>query len=103
MRAAIDLAKTRSRTIWIDCDVLQADGGTRTAGDQWAHLFGACPLAVQRLMADGKLAEQTRCCTRSRGGERRGLWGHTARCLRFVLHGRRRRRGGHESGDEFGG
>src|ERR1051325_3144923 len=31
MRAALDLDKIGSRTIWIDCDVLQADGGTRTA------------------------------------------------------------------------
>src|SRR5512143_3580419 len=31
MRAAIDLDKLGSRTIWVDCDVLQADGGTRTA------------------------------------------------------------------------
>src|SRR5512133_2783535 len=32
MRAAIDLEKIGPRTIWIDCDVLQPDGGTRTAG-----------------------------------------------------------------------
>src|SRR5215469_15028317 len=31
MRAAIDLEKLGPRTIWVDCDVLQADGGTRTA------------------------------------------------------------------------
>src|SRR5208337_2412957 len=31
MRAAIDLEKVSTRTIWVDCDVLQADGGTRTA------------------------------------------------------------------------
>src|SRR4051812_28896058 len=31
MRAAIDSGKIGPRTIWIDCDVLQADGGTRTA------------------------------------------------------------------------
>ena len=31
MRAAVDLKKLGSRTLWIDCDVLQADGGTRTA------------------------------------------------------------------------
>src|SRR4026208_2537667 len=31
MRAAIDLQKVGARTIWIDCDVLQADGGTRAA------------------------------------------------------------------------
>src|SRR5437016_12162709 len=31
MRAAVDLEKLGPRTIWVDCDVLQADGGTRTA------------------------------------------------------------------------
>ncbi len=31
MRAAVDLSRIGQRTIWIDCDVLQADGGTRTA------------------------------------------------------------------------
>jgi ribonuclease PH len=31
LRAAVDLKKMGERTIWIDCDVLQADGGTRTA------------------------------------------------------------------------
>lgn len=31
LRAAVDMAKLGERTIWIDCDVLQADGGTRTA------------------------------------------------------------------------
>lgn len=31
LRAAVDLSKLGERTIWIDCDVLQADGGTRTA------------------------------------------------------------------------
>jgi ribonuclease PH len=55
MRAAIDLAKIGPRTIWIDCDVLQADGGTRTAAISGS--FVALSLAVKRLMADGKLAE----------------------------------------------
>lgn len=31
LRAAVDLDKTGERTIWLDCDVIQADGGTRTA------------------------------------------------------------------------
>jgi ribonuclease PH len=55
LRAAIDLEKVGSRTIWIDCDVLQADGGTRTAAITGA--FVALALAVKKLMADGKLAE----------------------------------------------
>jgi ribonuclease PH len=55
MRAAIDLAKIGPRTIWIDCDVLQADGGTRTAAISGS--FVALSIAIRRLIADGKLAE----------------------------------------------
>jgi len=55
MRAAIDLEKLGSRTIWVDCDVLQADGGTRTAAITGSYV--ALSLAVAKLMAEGKLAE----------------------------------------------
>ena len=55
IRAAVDLEKIRSRTIWIDCDVLQADGGTRTAAINGA--FVALHLAVKRLLAENKLTE----------------------------------------------
>src|SRR6202030_2824250 len=55
MRAAIDLEKLGARTIWIDCDVLQADGGTRTAAI--AGAFVALSLAVKKLLAEGKLKE----------------------------------------------
>jgi ribonuclease PH len=55
MRAAIDLEKIGPRTIWVDCDVLQADGGTRTAAITGA--FVALSIAVRRLIADGKLKE----------------------------------------------
>jgi ribonuclease PH len=55
MRAALDLEKVGSRTIWVDCDVLQADGGTRTAAITGA--FVALSLAVNKLMAEGKLAQ----------------------------------------------
>jgi ribonuclease PH len=55
MRAAIDLGKLGARTIWIDCDVLQADGGTRTAAISGS--FVALSLAIRRLVAEGKLAE----------------------------------------------
>jgi ribonuclease PH len=55
MRAAIDLEKLGPRTIWIDCDVLQADGGTRTAAISGS--FVALSLAVRRLMAESKLSE----------------------------------------------
>ena len=55
MRAAIDLGKLGPRTIWIDCDVLQADGGTRTAAISGS--FVALSLAIRRLMAEGKIGE----------------------------------------------
>ena len=54
LRAAIDLDKLGSRTIWVDCDVLQADGGTRTAAITGAYV--ALSLAIRRLIAEGKLA-----------------------------------------------
>src|SRR5882757_5836274 len=55
MRAAINLEKVGPRTIWVDCDVLQADGGTRTAAITGAYV--ALALAVRKLMAEKKLAE----------------------------------------------
>ncbi len=53
MRAAINLEKLGPRTIWVDCDVLQADGGTRTAAITGAYV--ALSLAVRRMLAEGKL------------------------------------------------
>jgi ribonuclease PH len=38
LRAVVDLARLTERTIWIDCDVLQADGGTRTAAISGAYV-----------------------------------------------------------------
>ncbi len=55
MRAALDLEKLGPRTIWVDCDVLQADGGTRTAAITGAYV--ALVMAVRRLIAAGKLSE----------------------------------------------
>src|SRR5580698_230404 len=55
MRAAIDLEKLGQRTIWVDCDVLQADGGTRTAAITGAYV--ALSLAVKKMQADGKLKD----------------------------------------------
>jgi ribonuclease PH len=54
MRAAIDLEKIGQRTIWLDCDVLQADGGTRTAAITGS--FVALSLAVRKLRDKGTLA-----------------------------------------------
>jgi len=55
LRTAVDLKKLGSRTACIDCDVLQADGGTRTASITGA--FVALNLAVNKLLAEGKLKE----------------------------------------------
>jgi ribonuclease PH len=55
MRAAIDLEKLGTRTIWIDCDVLQADGGTRTAAITGSYV--ALALAIRKMMSAGKLLE----------------------------------------------
>ncbi len=55
MRAALDLDKLGERTIWVDCDVVQADGGTRTAAITGAYV--ALVLAIRRLLADGRLPE----------------------------------------------
>ena len=53
MRAALNLDKIGSRTVWIDCDVLQADGGTRTASITGGYV--ALSLALAKLKASGLL------------------------------------------------
>jgi len=55
LRAVFDLKKLGERTIALDCDVLQADGGTRTASITGA--FVAAQDAVNTLLAAGKIAE----------------------------------------------
>jgi len=55
MRATLDLDKLGQRTICVDCDVLQADGGTRTAAITGAYV--ALVIAIRRLIASGKLKE----------------------------------------------
>jgi ribonuclease PH len=55
LRAGIDLEAIGSRTLWIDCDVLQADGGTRTASITGASV--AIAMACHRLMQEGKIAK----------------------------------------------
>ena len=51
LRAAIDLKALGERTVWIDCDVIEADGGTRTASVTGA--FVALALALERMVAAG--------------------------------------------------
>ncbi len=55
IRATLDLEKVGARTICVDCDVLQADGGTRTAAITGAYV--ALSLAVKNLLADKKITE----------------------------------------------
>ena len=55
LRAVFDLKKLGERTIHLDCDVIQADGGTRTAAITGA--FVAAQDAVNQLLASGKLSE----------------------------------------------
>ena len=55
LRAVVDLEVLGERTIWIDCDVIQADGGTRTASITGA--FVALVLAIEKLTATKKLAK----------------------------------------------
>ena len=55
LRAVFNLKQLGERTITLDCDVLQADGGTRTAAITGA--FVAAQDAVSRLLAEGKLAQ----------------------------------------------
>lgn len=53
LRAVVDLEKIGARTMWVDCDVLQADGGTRTAAITGASL--AVAIACARLVEQKKL------------------------------------------------
>jgi ribonuclease PH len=55
LRAIIDLTALGERSIVLDCDVIQADGGTRTASITGAYV--ALQDAIQRLMSDGRLQQ----------------------------------------------
>ena len=55
LRAACDLTRLGERTVYIDCDVIQADGGTRTASITGA--FTALCIAVDRLIEQGTLVD----------------------------------------------
>ena len=55
LRSAVDLEKLGERQILVDCDVIQADGGTRTASITGAYL--AVELAIEKLIDEGKLTE----------------------------------------------
>jgi ribonuclease PH len=53
LRAVTDLKSLGERTVWLDCDVIQADGGTRTASVTGA--FVALALSLERMVAAGML------------------------------------------------
>lgn len=55
LRACVDMKKLGERTITVDCDVIQGDGGTRTASVTGGYV--ALALACKKLMADGLLEE----------------------------------------------
>src|SRR5579871_773305 len=55
LRSVTDIEKLGERTIWIDCDVLEADGGTRTASITGAYV--AVMLAMEKLLKAGSLKE----------------------------------------------
>ena len=55
LRSVVNLEKLGERTVWIDCDVLQADGGTRTAAITGGFL--ALVLAIDGLIQSGKLTD----------------------------------------------
>jgi ribonuclease PH len=55
LRAVADLEKLGERTVWIDCDVIQADGGTRTASITGAYV--ALREAILRLIESGAVRD----------------------------------------------
>jgi ribonuclease PH len=55
LRAVLDLKKLPAKSLWVDCDVLQADGGTRTASITGAYV--AAQIAIRKKIASGELAE----------------------------------------------
>ena len=58
LRGVVDFAALGERTIWIDCDVLEADGGTRCASITGGYV--ALALGCARLVADGAHRAQRR-------------------------------------------
>lgn len=76
LRAVCDLAKLPGYTIWLDCDVLQADGGTRTASITGAYV--AAELAIQQAIKYGLLTESP--FTDSVAAVSVGVWEGTPIC-----------------------
>lgn len=55
LRSIVDLKKLGERTIWLDADVIQGDGGTRTASITGCYI--ALQHAIRKLLEEGKLTE----------------------------------------------
>lgn len=55
LRSVTDMDRLGERTIWVDCDVLQADGGTRTAAINAGYV--AVELAIRRMIEEGIISE----------------------------------------------
>ncbi|MFZ2656451.1 MAG: ribonuclease PH [Victivallales bacterium] len=60
LRAAVNLEKLGTRSIYVDCEVIDADGGTRCAGITGGMV--ALQLAIRKLIKDGKLKENPIIC-----------------------------------------
>ena len=75
LRAVVDMTALGERQITIDCDVLQADGGTRTASITGACV-AVCTTPGPGLVAAGKLCPPTRCAISSP----RSRWASTRAC-----------------------
>ena len=73
LRAVVDLDALGERSIFVDCDVLEADGGTRTAS-----ITGALVALVDALRHDRRLADLS--AARQRGGDQRGHRRRAGRC-----------------------
>ena len=95
LRSVTDIEKLGERTIWIDCDVLQADGGTRTASITGAYV--AVMLAMNKLQSEGVLKE---CPDQIRRGGDQRRDARRRRAAGFVLRGGLEGGGGHECGDD---
>ena len=101
LRGVIDFEALGERTVWIDCDVLEADGGTRCAAITGGYV--ALELALRRLVGEGKLATAAadavgrggllRRRRRARAARPRLLRGLDRRGRRERRHDRRRRAG----------
>ena len=93
LRAVTDTEKLGERTVFIDCDVIQADGGTRTASITGA--FVALGLAIKAMLESGALKASPITRLRGRYQRRHRRWSRHARPLLRRRLPRRRR---HEHG-----